>query len=863
VSVRPSELRRLLERDDELQTLGSAFSSAVAGQGVGIAVAGESGVGKTSLVARALEVAPPGVRTMRVHCDPLGTPRPLGPIRDLGLTALEPRYETARASELGDCLYQELRTTPTMMLVEDLHWIDEVSADVLRVLARRVEAAPLALMLTYRDLEIGPRHPIRPLLGDIASLEGWRTLALRPLSLAAVTDLAAGTGLDPVRLHELTGGNAFFVTSVLREPDRPIPASVRDAVLAQVYEVEHGDLEVLQLIAICPDGLDHRILPTLGIDLPTLRRLDELALLTRTEHRLAFRHELARLAVASSVPPGGAAVLHARLLDALETLEWTDPAVLTHHAVGAQDAQRVLQHARAGVTEAIATRSNTEAAGYLELALTHLPRTAPVAERAQLLGQLGTFQYLTGRLNEAMTTIRASMRAWEQAGSPIGVAEGYAALAACEYQIGRGAASREHVARACEIAETTGDPATIALTHGWMAMLANAASDPPRAAASARRAAGAGAEAGIAEFEAMGRVMLLGSDALLAVPGARSQLLDYANEVREQGNDEVAWYGYSLVLAADFQQGNLRDAQRVVDDVVAFAIDRDLAVAQDWNISFRGMLHFWAGRWRAAVEDCEASLDGTQLASVWPPLILGLVELRCGEGDGHAQLDAAWSLARSIDEPLRTLAACTGLAERQWMTGDVDERVTKETADILRELGVVTPCRWAAGELAVWLRRLGLAFDDSVITAEPYHSHLQGRTEQAARFWQQAGNPFNEAMALADSHDAADHVRAVTLLDRLGALGTADRLRVELRRRGMDDVPQRPRESTRANPGGLTNRQVDVARLVAEGLTNQEIANRLYISSKTADHHVSAILAKLALPNRRAVALRAEELGFG
>ncbi|HRD64360.1 MAG TPA: LuxR C-terminal-related transcriptional regulator, partial [Nocardioides sp.] len=83
-----------------------------------------------------------------------------------------------------------------------------------------------------------------------------------------------------------------------------------------------------------------------------------------------------------------------------------------------------------------------------------------------------------------------------------------------------------------------------------------------------------------------------------------------------------------------------------------------------------------------------------------------------------------------------------------------------------------------------------------------------------------------------------------------------------LRQEGLATVPQRPRESTRANPGGLTNRQLDVARLVARGLSNNEIANRLYISPKTADHHVSAILAKLELPNRRAVVVQADELGL-
>jgi DNA-binding NarL/FixJ family response regulator len=105
-------------------------------------------------------------------------------------------------------------------------------------------------------------------------------------------------------------------------------------------------------------------------------------------------------------------------------------------------------------------------------------------------------------------------------------------------------------------------------------------------------------------------------------------------------------------------------------------------------------------------------------------------------------------------------------------------------------------------------------------------------------------------------------VRGVTLLDGLGATGTADRLRVLLRNDGVEEVPARPRASTRANPGGLTNRQLDVAKLMARGFTNAEIAARLYISPKTADHHVSAVLTKLGATSRRTVMMRADEYGL-
>jgi DNA-binding NarL/FixJ family response regulator len=102
----------------------------------------------------------------------------------------------------------------------------------------------------------------------------------------------------------------------------------------------------------------------------------------------------------------------------------------------------------------------------------------------------------------------------------------------------------------------------------------------------------------------------------------------------------------------------------------------------------------------------------------------------------------------------------------------------------------------------------------------------------------------------------------VESIEAMGARASAERARADLRSRGWNRVPVRPRPSTLADPAGLTNRQLEVARLVARGLTNAELAQELYISPRTADHHVAAVLAKLGLESRRDVIRRAEELGL-
>jgi DNA-binding NarL/FixJ family response regulator len=133
---------------------------------------------------------------------------------------------------------------------------------------------------------------------------------------------------------------------------------------------------------------------------------------------------------------------------------------------------------------------------------------------------------------------------------------------------------------------------------------------------------------------------------------------------------------------------------------------------------------------------------------------------------------------------------------------------------------------------------------------------MVGRPLEAATMWRAVGCPYETAMALADLDDEASLREAHETLVSLGARPLADRVARRLRERGLRDLARRPRASTRGNPSGLTNRELEVLRLVAEGLRNAEIAEKLFVSPKTVDHHVSAILGKLGARSRSEVAGR-------
>ena len=198
---------------------------------------------------------------------------------------------------------------------------------MLRYLVRRVETVPLSPSCSATGTSRSGRAilPASCSATSPPSTACGRCRSHRCRSTAWPTAVD-GTGLDPARVHALTGGNPFYVAQVALEPDRPLPTSVRDTVLARIAEIEPEDLEILQLIACSPDRLDDRVLPMLGVDLEVLRRLGGTTLLTHTDQGIAFRHELARQAVDSTIPPGGAPRLHQRLLSrSSRSSRWTRP----------------------------------------------------------------------------------------------------------------------------------------------------------------------------------------------------------------------------------------------------------------------------------------------------------------------------------------------------------------------------------------------------------------------------------------------------------------------------------------------------------------------------------------------------------
>jgi AAA ATPase domain len=411
----------LLEREAQLASLGEYAGEARDGDGRMVLVAGEAGVGKTALVEQAQRNLP-AASWYWGACDGLFTPRPLGPLFDiaakLGGELLELcRADAPREDLFGALLRQvsepgELR----VLVVEDIHWADEATIDLLRFLGRRIRDATVLLIVTYRDDGLSATDPLRIALGDLATQRSVRRVGLAPLSAGGVQALAGEAGLDSAALYRLTGGNPFYVTEVVQSGLAELPASARDAVLARVTRLGPGAREVLDAAALIGTRVEIPLLASVTAGPPSAA--DELlasGLLTGDGVAVSFRHEIVRMAVAGAVPPLRNVFTHARILGALRDRGCDDDARLAFHAEGAGDGPAVLRHAPAAARRAAALGAHREAAAQFERALRFAGGLDP-ATAAGLYDGLAAELGLLDRWQDAAGALEQALGRWRQAG---------------------------------------------------------------------------------------------------------------------------------------------------------------------------------------------------------------------------------------------------------------------------------------------------------------------------------------------------------------------------------------------------------------------------------------------------------------
>ncbi len=869
----------LLERERFLETLREALASARRGDGRLALVSGEAGVGKTSLVRAFCASVRDDARVLEGACEPLFTPRPLGPFSDVAAEtggALEDLVtHGARAHEVLRALLTELRARPTVLVLEDLHWADEATLDVLRLLGRRVEGSRAVVIVTYRDDELDRNHPLRVAIGGLGSLSAIRRLRLPPLSVDAVRDLARPHGFDADELHRRTGGNPFFVTELLGSGEDGVPPTVREAVLARAAQLALPARRLLEAVAVAPAGAELWLLETIAVEIAHLDECVAAGMLHEQGELLGFRHELARLAVESATPPARRRALHraivAALADAPEGA--ADDARVAHHAEAAGDGPAALRHAVPAAERAASMGAHREAAAQYARAL-RFSTGLDARAVAELLERRSRECSLTGQIDEALAARTEALALYRRLGDPLREGDQLCWLSRLYWFAARRDDADEAARAAVELLEALPPGPELARAYSTMASRRSIALDPDGAAAWGDRALPLAEELGEMEI-VIQTLNTVGTVEGLAGRGA-DRLRQALQLALAHGFDGAAALGYGNLAVVAARRRDWREADRLLDEGIRYTTARDLDADRTYLLAWRS----WAALPRARWDDAAADVTAVLREPGTPHVVrasalssLGLLRARRGDPGVWEPLDEALEIARAAAEHPKLAPVAVARAEAALLGGDATRAAAEAGAFVLDEL----VDRWIAGELAVLKRRAAATPNparDTVSRApsgrdvavgdvpEPFALELAGDHAAAAASWRELGCPYDAALALAWSSSEEDLRRAHEELRALGARPAAALVARRLRELGATGLARGPRPATRANAGGLTAREVEVLALVADGLQDAEIATRLFLSPRTVGHHVSAILRKLDARTRGQAAAAGRRLGL-
>jgi DNA-binding CsgD family transcriptional regulator/tetratricopeptide (TPR) repeat protein len=866
----------LLEREAQLASLRTYAAQARDGAGRLALIAGEAGAGKSALVEH-LESSLPAATWHWGACDGLFTPRPLGPLFDIADTLGGELLALCRSGAPRDELFSALlrQVSPkeeneqaqelTVLVVEDAHWADEATIDLLRFLGRRVKNVPVLLLVTYRDEGMTATDPLRVTLGDLATQRAVRRMSLPPLSPDAVALLADGSGLDPAELYRLTGGNPFYVSQAVQAGVSEVPASARDAVLARAARLSRQPRAVLDVAALIGARAEVALLEQVtGCSPAAVDELLASGLVTgdspaEGSMALQFRHEIARLAVETTITAHRRRDSHARILAALEARQCDDDPRMAFHAEAAGDAHAALRHAMAAARRADALGAHREAVAQFERALRFADAADPRV-RASLYDDFAREAMLLDRAQDAADARSRALALWRELGDQRREGDTLRLLGMALGTLSRGEECIAALRAAIELLEPLGPTAELAWAYASFAghMVVRGVAD--EAIRLARRAQE------IAEPLDLAEVL---SEALNTEAGATYHVGgEWAGTMRR-------------ALAVALAGGHAREVSRAYANMHVFHIaGRDWAAAEacytegiawsdEHDITICGVIlrcdHAEAlertGRWDEAVALCNELLadegPSPHIRLVLSTL-LGVIRSRQGEPGAWEYLNRAMKDAEGSGDPYSVVPVQLARIEALWLSGDLDNaQAAAEAADDMAD-----GCdEWDRGAVAAWLRRTGSARPPRGEVAAPFQRQLAADWEGAARLWTDLGCPYEAGLALLGATEEASLLEALRIFTSLGAKATMRVTQRKMRRLGIRSIPTGPRQATREHPRGLTRREQEVLELIVAGLTNVEIAAKLFISEKTVDHHVSAILAKLGVPTRGAAVQWVLKLG--
>ncbi|WP_313959948.1 helix-turn-helix transcriptional regulator [Mycobacterium deserti] len=852
---------RLLERDTALVDL-SRWQRTTAGTGGRIVLLrGEAGVGKTALITRFLEGLPQRTQVLRGWCESTTAPRPLGPLIDM-LAGLAGSLADALRSavDAGDltAVYNGLAgaaaaEAPWVCVVEDLHWADGATLDLLRFLSRRMSSLPLLLVGSYRDDEVG--DDLAVLLGDMATSAAVSRIKLKPLSPSAVAELAAGSGVNAEALFRLTGGNPYYVTEVLAAgPDvlraGELPPTVSDAVRARLARLSSAGRETAYATAVSGPraelGVLMRVCPAA---VEGLVECLQTGVLVADADAVDFRHELARRATLEQISIDQRRSLHRQVLTLLSQPP-VNPnllATLAFHADQANDSDAVIRYGPVAAERASALGANRQAAELYALVLRHAD-AIPDRRRVVWLEQHALSSNLCGLGREAVASFREAATLRHELGDRLGEGDDLRWLSYWLWALGRSSEALQVGRASLSLLEQLGPCPQLAWCLVNLTELA-AVSYDPQCDEYAARAITLGTTLGDTSVVVRARCHRALSTVSRTDTGWDQLEEVWRDAIEHDHAPEHAGIIGAVLCWTAARHHRLDDADGYIRGTWTHCTEHELGVFHPLATGAAGLVALHRGLWADAAAHADDVLTRPGLSPlhrIMPLVTAALISARRGEGPVGALLEEAVQAAEP-DDLYRLGPVWAARAEAAWLAGDDDTARAEAQAGLAGATAHADP--WVVGQLRRWAHLAGELSDDAptIDNITPFRLEVGGDWRAAAEEWTRLGCPYDAAVAQLHG-DATAVAAALDTFRGLGARAAVRRAQQRLAQlRGRD---ANARRDTTADPQGLTRRERDVLELLAAGHSDAEIANVLFISPKTANRHVGSILSKLGVRNR-------------
>lgn len=862
----------LLERGKYLDDLANHFKRVEQGSGHTIFLMGEAGIGKTSLVNHFLKKIGGNAVVYSGACDSLFTPRPLGPLFDIagqiGPDFLELLKNEKDRSLIFAALVQKLSAhEKTIVLVfEDIHWADEATIDLIKFLARRIYRHACLFMLTYRDDEIHSRHPLAAIFGELPPLH-FSKVQLNRFSKEMVEQLAARKeGLNGHQLFSLTGGNPFYVMEILESDDAHIPERVKDSILTLYHGRPDDTKRLWEFLSVLPSP---RIEPSIArkIERDFAHCIDDCiagGVIVQRPGHLSFKHELFRLAIEESLSPYRRKTLHREMLQTMrESDDVQNLAQLVHHARYADERELVSMIAPKAAHEASAVGAHREAAKLYETAIeyTNANDTALV----ELYERHAYECYLTYQIESAIESQQKALAIWRERQQWLREGDALRFLSRLWWFGGNHGEAIAFANKAIEVLEKNNPTRERALAYSNLSQLSMLCEDNDSALRWGKKAIDLAAA--MEDQEILSHALNNVGTTLIKISATEKEgeekLRQSLSLALDHGHQEHVARAYVNLFTSFILIRRYSKAIAAFEAGFKYCDERDFDFLSYYMLCCKAQLLLETGKW-AEAEALAKRLQPNphhRLVNIGKLTTLARLNMRRGNfKDATLMIQEAKILAMPTHEAQRIVPVLTAALELAWLSGGAVP--LDEIKEAENSLFYDKNNSFHYTSLVYWMHACDVpGSENAIVYTEPYQSQRNGHWRIAAEKWGELGCPYEQALALFEG-DQEHQKQGLKILSDLGATATCELLRTKLKQKGMRNIPRGPRQSTKKNPALLTGRQIEILYLLREGAPNKVIAEKLFISPKTVDHHITAILSKLDVHSRAKAILEAQRLGI-